>query len=412
MQPQPTVTATFEESAAELGRNLAATLTTAITTLAPPSTGPQQLAKLAGVDKGIASRLLTAIRARDPFTTLSRIPGPEPVRRIIRALQRRGTATEIVRAAELAIDQFEQLVRQSAGDRATFDGIIAQLLPDARRQFESRTRQLLYRGHSQLKGFSSEVEFTTVLVQPSREGEFVDYIVLFGMQGLRRHRPGAEVRLATWMMFHDRPPWQLTTLDGQPLTDWSAGRLDDFSTAPPPRIRVRESGDTYLYTLADENFGPDSSVDLVFAQWSRNTAPLYSDPPERRRTGLGAEVDRPTRVLQLDALVRDDVYPDCEPELFVIDTSFRGMANINDPGRAPDRIDGGETITPLGRDPRNFRSALVARYGEMLTEVARKAGSDLKRFRGYRTVIEYPPYGSQITMGFPRPFRPDGAATS
>ncbi|MCC6359400.1 MAG: hypothetical protein IT450_11715 [Phycisphaerales bacterium] len=406
MEPQVAENKTFENVAATVGRALGEALPALLGAVTARGAGPQQIATTLGLDKGVASRLLKSLRSRDPFGLLQGLPGPEPLRKIVRAAEDKGAAGPVVVAAGAAIDQFDFLIRAYAGDRATFDGIIGQLLPDARGPFESRTKQLLFRGFSQLKGFRSDVEFTTFLIVPSREGPFVDYVVLFGSHGLQRLRPGAEVRLASWMMAIGGEPWRITTLDGQPLTDWQAGRLDEFCTTPPPRIRVSQSGGTNHYTLADDGFGPNAKVDLVFGQWSRNSAPLHSQPPEQRRSGVGAEIDRPTCLLQLDVLVHRSIYPGVDPELHMIDTTFRGMANINDPARKPDWVALGERIEPLGSDPARFRTAHVARYAELLGLASRVSGHELAEFRGYRLLVEYPPYGLQIGMGFARPFPP------
>ena len=45
--------------------------------------GPQQLAKELGVDKVLASRILKAMRAPDPMSVIHRVPGPEPMRRLL-----------------------------------------------------------------------------------------------------------------------------------------------------------------------------------------------------------------------------------------------------------------------------------------------------------------------------------------
>lgn len=397
---------TFEATLASVGQALAIALERVLATVAGPVAGPQQLADALGLDKGSASRLLKAVRSRDALALAYLIPGPEPLRRILRAAARRGVAPGLTRDAENEVRRFEALI-QSAGDRSAFDGIVGLMLPEARRQYEARTKQLLYRGMVQLKGFSVDVDFTIILVHPSGDDKHVDYVAVTGVLGLRRLRPDAVIRLGVWNLGPDMPVG-MTTLDGAPIECLSTGRLDEFCSAQPATLDVSRVQDTIFYTLGDESFGPNSVADLVLAQWSHAPAPLFSPPGVRRRNGVGAEVDKPTRRLHLDVLVCEGVYPGSPPHLTIYDTTFRGMANINDPCRALDRLDLLETVEVLD-NPEQARTSYIPRYGELLRHVAQQTGWNLERFRGYRCVVDHPIYGTQVGIGFERPQQADAA---
>lgn len=394
----------FESRLAEVAQSLGRCLGRVIEALPEAPSGPQQLAETLGLDKGFSSRLLKAIRSRDPVVLAYTIPGPEPLRRLVKAAARRGVARELAQAADSEIDRFAALI-DSAGDRSTLDGIVGSLLPDARRQFENRTKQLLFRGNSQLRGFVVDVDFTIILMHPNGDGVHVDYVAITGVLGLQRLRPGAVVRLATWNIGPDLPA-QITTLDGEPIECLSSGRLDEFCSAPAAKLEIQRSGYTLTYTLADGPFGPGSEVDFVLAHWSHATSPLYSSPSGVRMSGVGAEVDKPARLLHLDVLAHAEVYPGSEPRLFLIDTAFRGMANINDPAREADYLPLMESVRPLPGSVLDARPVFLPRYAELLRYVEAKTRWPLKLFRGYRCTIEYPLYGTQVTMGFPRPMPP------
>ena len=122
----------FESRLAEVAQSLGRCLGRVIEALPEAPSGPQQLAETLGLDKGFSSRLLKAIRSRDPVVLAYTIPGPEPLRRLVKAAARRGVARELAQAADSEIDRFAALI-DSAGDRSTLDGIVGSLLPDARR---------------------------------------------------------------------------------------------------------------------------------------------------------------------------------------------------------------------------------------------------------------------------------------
>ncbi|MBW7905432.1 MAG: hypothetical protein LC135_02955 [Phycisphaerae bacterium] len=395
-----TVTASFEPDVAAIGKGLAASFGRLLGGLPGGMLGPQRLAEVVGIDKGLASRLLKAIRSRDPIAVVHVIPGPDPLRRFLRAAAERGAPADLVREAGVSVDRFAAFVAKSAGNRSAFNGVVAHLLPEAREQFESRARQRLFSGFSQIKGFSVDVDFTATFIRPSQTPGFVDYAVLSGMLGLRRQRPDAVVRLATHMIRDTQQPWTLTTLDGTPIEDSIAGRLDQFCSAPPAEVKVETIGNARYYFLAGQAFGPDSTVDLVLGHSSRTPAPDLPAPGERRFSGMGVEADKPIKLLHFDVFIHDSIYRDMEPQLFIYDTAFRGMANMNDPSRVPDRLNLQEQIVPLGRGFERIRASHIQMYVEMLQYLVANRGWEPREFRAYRYVASYPIYGTQLSIGF------------
>ena len=59
-----------------------------------------------------------------------------------------------------------------------------------------------------------------------------------------------------------------------------------------------------------------------------------------------------------------------------------------------------ESITPLGRGLAQVRSARGAAYGPLMRTVCERLAYDAPAFRGYRCGIDYPVYGSQVSMLF------------
>ncbi|MBL9030300.1 MAG: hypothetical protein JNM80_01155 [Phycisphaerae bacterium] len=356
-----------------------------------------------GTDKGSASRLLKAMRSRDPIAVVHLIPGPEPLRRLLRAARDRGVSEALIVAGEKSTDEFESLVRSAAGDRVRFDGILSTLLPEARVQNERRLKQLLYRGQSQLKGYSVDVDFTAIFIHPAPSETELEYGVVSGMLGVRRFRPNAVVRLVARRISDEHLPWQGTTLQGKPIDHTVVGRLDQFCTAPTAEVVVEEAGDSVSTVLAGSAYGPSHAVDLVLGHRSRLPAARYNVDGGRSLSGAGVEVDKPTKLLHLDVFVHTDVYAGADPGLVIVDTAFRGMANINDPRRVPDRVDLIERVDSLGRGLGRVRASHIACYAEMLHHVVGSCGWNPDQFRGYRCLMQHPVYGTQVTMGFVRP---------
>lgn len=405
----PTAPATAEslaERVSSVGRNLAERMGRLLESLPTRASGPAELARALAVDKVLASRTLKAMGLRDPVAVLYHSPGPEPLRRVLRGATRRGAAAGLVAQAEQALVDFENLIRQEAGDRSALDAMLSAWLPEARAEFELRRKQAAYRATSQLRGSTADVNMSTALLHPSADGEHLDIVWLFGLLGLQRLRPGAPVRFATRRFAAGQPPRHPQTLDGVPVDGLDGLRLDEFCSQPPARIDVQRVGEVVRYCLADDGFGPRSVHDLVFAEHNPAELPRYLPPGQARKRHVFAEITVPVRVIVFDVLVHEHVFAGSDPALHIYDTSFEGVADVNDPSRDADRLDLCESVQPLGRGIEKFRTADVPRYTELLSLVCDKLRWQRSGFRGYRCRIDYPVYGSQIVLAFAPEIRP------
>lgn len=396
----------LEVRIARAGADLRDTLGAVVEAVPNLPAGPQALARRVGIDKVLASRLLKAVRSPDPMSTIHRIPGPEPLRRALRAMSRQGVPPALVHSATAAVDRFDDLVRAELGDRSSLDALISAWAPEARREFELRRKQAAFRAMSQLRGVEASTLMATVFLHPSPDGEHVDIVWLNGLYALHRIRPGVPVKFATRRMSAEAGARRPTTLDGRPVDDAGSALLESFCSSPAPTLRVQRIGEVVHYALADEGFGPRSAVDIVFTEVNRGEVRRFNPPGVHRKGYVFAEVSTPAKALQFDAFLHEDVYPRSRPTLRLYDTSFEGVADVNNEARDADLFDTLETIEPLGAGLASRRSADAPRYDELLALVAERMNWDPRAFRGQRCRIDYPIYGSQVAMVFDRPQRP------
>ncbi|MGE3320909.1 MAG: hypothetical protein AB7K52_01465 [Phycisphaerales bacterium] len=363
-----------------------------------------------GVDKVLASRVLAAVRAGDPVSAMHRMPGPDPLRRLVRAAGRSGASDAAVAGASAAIERYEEFIRDRVGDRSLLEAMLSAWVPTARREFELRRKQAAFKAMSQIKGAIARVTMATVVLTPSASGEHIDVVWINGLIDLYRVRPGATVKLVSRRF--PAPPSASgraqrgpTTLAGESVSNHPARLLlEEFSSSPAPELDVRVAGERAQYTLAGDDFGSDTAKSLVFAEVNRDELPRYvpagpADVP-RRKAFFFAEVMTPSQTLQFDVLMHRDLYPGQDPALRLYDTAGEGAASANDPSRDVDRLDMLETIEPLGLGLRAMRSADVPRYPELVERVLGGIGASRADIRGYRARIGYPIYGSQVMMTF------------
>jgi hypothetical protein len=390
----------------EVGKRLADTIGAVIADVPGRPNGPQALAKTLGLDKVLTSRVLKATRSRDPMAFVHHSPGPEPLRRLLRAARKNGVGGERIRPAVEAVEGFERLIRQDIGDRSALDAIISAWLPEARRDFELRRKQSAFKAMSQLKGVQAQTNLSTVILNPSDDDTHIDIVWLFGLLGVQRLRPGVTVKFTSRRMANGDSPRQPVTLDGRAVEGVEDARLDQFCDAPPAVMNVTTVGDVVHYTLADPSFGPRSAFDLVLGEANLREIARYVPRALGRKGNVFAEVGTPVKSLLFDVLVHEDVYPASEPTLFIYDTALEGVADVNERSRDIDRLDMIETIQMLGRGAAPLRIAEIPTYVDLLRYAFDSMGWADTKFRAYRCRIDYPVYGSQVVVAFDPPSPP------
>jgi len=396
----PRDSSTLEARIAQVASDLRDTLQALVDELPEGGRGPQALGKALAMDKVFASRLLKALRLKDPIAVAYHVPGPEPLRRFCRAARRRGVGDALGAAAEKAVDAFQVLVREQVGDRSALEAILSTWLPEARREFELRRKQAAFRALSQLRGNAAETTLGTVLLHPSETTGMLDVVWLFGLFGLRRLRPGARVKLTTRRLTgggRDRRP---RTLDRRPVDDLRGVRLDQFCDAKPAELEIRHVGETFHYFLSGDDYGVPSTSDLVLAEANLAEIEDRIDVAAGVRPYVFAEVSVPCRSLLFDVLVHEDVYAGTDPTLFLYDTNLEGVASPNDSARDVDRLDLTETMTRLPSDVAQWRVPDVPNYAELLRYTFDQLGWQGERFRAYRCRMDYPLYGTQVVAAF------------
>ena len=398
--------APLEQRIASLGRTIGNDLRAVLEQVPGSPHGTQSLAQTLTLDKVLTSRLLKALRANDPIAVAHYLPGPEPLRRMLKAARRKGVDSQLIARANAVVAEFEDLVRQEAGDRSSLDAIIASWLPEVRRDFELRRKQAAFKATSQLKGVMADTLLSTVLLHPGSDGESIDVVWIFGLLGLRRLRPGVSVKFATRRITLEGDPRRPMNLSGAPIEVVDDARLDEFCAAPPAEVIVHTVGDVLHYTLGGAAFGPRAANDLVLVEANYNEMPRYLPEDSQRKGYVFSEISTPAKAQLFDVLVHEDIYPGSQPQLLIYETALDGVADVNDPVRDVDRMDMVESIQLLGRSVAQWRHTRVPSYTEMLRHIFAQLGWSDTKFRGYRCAVDYPVYGSQITMAFDPPTRP------
>ena len=370
--------------------------------------GPQVLANTLGITTVTASRFLKAISQSDPIATIQLLPGPNPLRRIVEAARGAGVGDVHCQAALDSIDQFDALIRTTAGDRSSFKAMLTAWLPEERKEFEAQRRQSIYKALCELNGVSGECEVNALILHPSETAGAIDILNVKCLLGIDRIRPEAVVFLGTRRLGKDaaegHAPRFPMTLDGKPALDGLADvRLDEFCNAPPAPLEAEMLEDgTAQYALAPTGFGPASKVDLVIAELNRGE--LLDRQPDAEHPPYFFHIpEMATRKLVFDLLVHEEVFPGATPSLLAYDTVAYGPARAGDPSRKLSRRDIAEVVQSVGFDHRRLRLLEFPAYPTLRETVLNKLDWKAEQFRAYRVEISYPLTGCQITLAFDTP---------
>lgn len=361
---------------------------------------PGQLSQELGVNRAVASKMLGATKKRDPLEILHLIPGPEPLRKVVRSAKEKGVEAKLVQAAESAISNFDLLIRREAGNRAALDALISSSLPGARERFEMASKYSVFKGLAQLKGVQAEHWLGTAILAPSEEDPAqLNLTWLNGAVAMQRLRPGVTVRFS---YRHGGGKDGQVDEDGE-LPSLGVLPLQQFCINPAAKLESRSIGETIHYTLPHDLVGPQELVDMFVVDHHPGSVRRLSRGPKGRRTSLFVEPAMPVAHLTFDTILHKDVFPGRAPDLLVYDTGYDGIANVNDPGRDMDRVSLKESVQILGRDMGQYQATGIPTYGSMLLHLCDRFGWDPADFRGYRTEIAYPVYGWQVCLAFEPP---------
>lgn len=384
-----------------LGERLASSLGAVLEAIPDKPAGPQRLANALGLDKVFASRLLKALRNREPLTVVHQLPGPDPLRRFLIATKKIGVPAATISPASDAVNAFEGLIRDEAGDRSALGAILSAWLPEVRSELVLRARQAAYRAMGQIMGSQAQFAHSTVLLHPADDNK-LDVVWMIGMTGLERLRPGAVVHFDTQRQVPEEGKRKPTDLMGNEISGPSLGP-ESFCAGTPAPIEIHKAGEVVHYVLGDTGFGPRSAVDVLFCEVNHAEMPSTVPAGSGRRSWFYADVRTPVKRLSFDIFVHRDVYPNSDPNLIVYSRTTGGVSDVNDPSHDIDRMETDDSILALNYGLDRTPLAELPRYRELLERAHSSLGWNPADFRGYRVRVEYPVFGSQVTFAFRPP---------
>ncbi|MFH1747314.1 MAG: hypothetical protein ABIG44_09760 [Planctomycetota bacterium] len=427
---KPANSVSLAEEIPSVTQRVRAALARVVEALPTPVRRAKDLEEALILQTTLAWKVFNLIYGQGPIPDAKHIPGTSAFESFLRSANAAGVSPDLVDAARRARNDFEQLVRIHAGDRSSFDMMLAGCTTEGQQRIAIKHRKEAFRGNSYILGRQAKAQFKAFFVVPSADGRRLDGAILRGFVGLRRLRPDIPISISYSMVFKpaeqtdgvaSRTPAAPATDPGsqrrevdptrkrEPLapvsvnTDgsYSAPLLESFCSQPMPDIRrVEHPVGFFEDILVDDTIGETGRVTCALAEVVRAAEPRYATPGDRTARYVDTFAI-PSEVAVIDLYLGDEVAVIGEPTFTLFATSpLRAWPNAQ---AEHDRLHLLEQPTLIGQGIHLASDPDVPRYGEMVQHVLDRLGWDAARFRHYRMRLRYPPTSSVGRFDVPLP---------
>ena len=361
------------------------------------------LARSLKLDKTLAWKLSRFTEQSDPTAAFKHLPGQSGVEIVVRAAGDLGVPEQRLEAVRKADSDLRGFVRKHAGDRRTFEAMLAGARPDP--QTEAEERKAFYKAGSAIWGVRAKAQLLTLALRPSeKDPSRIDVVQVSGFVDLERLRPDVPWVIRRLRVHEDDGssscPFEREPLDPDGATqsqgvDRPLSLMPAFCTKPMPAIRQRIGTSGWLYDeLAPGDVGRKGATTVIAGERYHGALPRYrSDDNTEGRYIL--TIRTPIERVQFDLLLHPDLTNFRWPTVLVTGNLEERISSERVPGRElfPERP--AESVTPGASTA--FGGNLD--YSRLVADAFDRTGwGDASQYRCYRSMIEYPPAPCEITL--------------
>jgi len=390
----------FGEAAGERLRAVQAALTDLLAGAGVRDARPAEVGRRLGLDKTLAWKISRFVESADPVKAFRHMPGAGGVEIVLRAAAASSVEHGLVERVRSAERELRALIERHAGDRRTFEAMLAGERPDPRSELDER--RAYFRSGSALWGVRARLQFLMLALKPSTErAGFVDAVQVSGLVDLERLR--ADVPwIVRRLRAHSDSGAEVFKIRREPLVAERAEKglpplFDRHCSEPLPVLRQFERANGWVYDeLAPGPVGRVGATTVVLGE--RYIAALPMERSEDNKTGIYAlTVRTPVECVLFDLLLHRDLAHFGAPKRAVFGLlEDRGAAvGLED---RPALLSEPERATELGSSA-VVQTHRMARYAALVDDALATAGFGARSdFRGYRTEIEFPAFPCDIKM--------------
>ncbi|RNC80687.1 MAG: hypothetical protein ED559_02450 [Phycisphaera sp.] len=361
------------------------------------------LARTLKLDKTLAWKLARFTDQSDPCSAFKHLPGQSGVEIVIKAAGNLGVPSDRLEAVRKADSQLRGFVRNHAGDRRTFEAMLAGARPDA--ETEAEERKAFFRAGSAIWGVRARAQLLMLALAPSnRDPAKLDCVQVSGFVDLERLRPDVPWVIRRLRVHEDdgspsqgfeREPLDTTGTTAGSSVDRPLSLMTSYCSRPLPKIIQRVGQTGWLYDeIAPGDVGRKGAVTVIAGE--RYHAALPRNKSKDNTEGRYIlTVRTPVEHVQFDLLLHPDLAHFRWPTVTVAGNLEERISSERADGRELFPIKPAESVTPgVTRSP-----FVAVDYSGLVSDAFSRAGlHSLHSYRCYRAAIDHPPAPCEITL--------------
>lgn len=393
----------FMGAADERRRSMQAAFTDLLASVGLTGARPAEVGRSLGLDKTLAWKVSRLVHSSDPVETFRHMPGPAGIEIVLRAAGEKLVQDDVLGRVRRAYQELQAFVDQHAGDRRTFEAMLAGNTPDPGGEFDER--RAYFRSGSAMWGVRAKVQFLMLALKPSesRPGH-IDVAQVGGLVNLERLR--ADVPwIVRRLRAHTDTGGSLLPAQRVPLVAERAEKglpplFDRYCSEPLPELRQFKGSDGWVYDeLAPGSVGRAGATTVVLGERYVGALPLDRSEDNTRGVYL-LTVRTPVECVLFDLLLHRDLAHFGRPTRGVYGL-LEGRPAVppnSQSGERPSTLMAPAPATELGSSA-VVHTHRMPSYPAMVESALELAGfGGLESFRGYRAEIEYPAFPCDVRL--------------
>ncbi len=395
--PAENGTAFATEAAAALGE-LRIALSALIRALPGSPRRGTEVQRALHIDSKLAWAIHKVATSAEPLAAGTYVPGPAPMAKVLKAASAKGMNDEIVQRARAAFERFEAMVERHAGDRGSFDSMIADLAGEGAENIDLASKRAAFRINGHLWGVQARTDMACEIIRPSSEvSGGLDAVKISGRIGLRQLRKGKTLRVGYRNKLISRgnpaataPVPRRVAVEQGTLASDGVGLLRPFCSTPLPEFRTHVDAEEWTQAeLMSRGFGNTAALTYFLGSLVYGYAPSGVGTPTGPRWFI--LVNAPSEVLYHDLLVHEEAWQGGPPRVGMYGTAATPGNPSSYQFREDDLLPIQESVVEIGRGIEALDTPDVPRYPEMVRYAMERVGwEDADRYRVFRLRIEYP----------------------